>query len=70
VSAAAHLRYPCVVLVLHVRVRVYAATLITNKEHEPFIQYGLADTDDMELAAWNATIIGPQGVRTIRHVPS
>jgi hypothetical protein len=28
-----------------------------------FIQYGLADDDDMDLKSWRATLIGPQGVR-------
>jgi ubiquitin-conjugating enzyme E2 variant len=30
-------------------------------QHANFIQYGLADDGDMDLATWRATIIGPQG---------
>lgn len=33
-------------------------------EHANFIQYGLAQDDDMDLTTWRATIIGPQGVRS------
>eukprot|EP00455_Lapot_gusevi_P028328 TRINITY_DN3018_c0_g1_i4.p1 TRINITY_DN3018_c0_g1~~TRINITY_DN3018_c0_g1_i4.p1 ORF type:complete len:152 (+),score=51.74 TRINITY_DN3018_c0_g1_i4:61-516(+) len=30
-------------------------------QHANFIQYGLVSDDDMDLALWRATVIGPQG---------